>query len=890
MRSSIQMYKANKHDEIPYETIPVTCGLCQFTFERLSKPHSLRLTCPSCGVRFNHVLPEPESLEPKSVGEAIFLRLPVPETEKMFVPLYENVDIAENPFRPNATKLGHHVKAERHSLDESDNLHIHYHYTATTDNPVVSNTRSERPRLRIVSELMNESRKKTFWSLLASRGPFSTFITVMQSIVIGAAIIGLYGFIALIFHDGKQNVVHNDTHEPLEYRIDTAAISLPGVTDNFAGIGITPYISSSSVLDNSNKTAVAQKIQQPQNDVNGISTVELPVAVSQGSNANIDDLFNIDSPDVPLVDSPLDSSLELNLPSTAAAILPDLDTGNTYDVAQSPEVQAELHSKLEETEKKIRELETRYQQTLREQGQFETKSKRLITETLLRESAMMLDKDPAGSMIMARKAVKMFQEIGDPMPDLAKTVLSQSLARQIHGVQLGGSSGTVQSMSVGNTGRWLLTVDSLRNIHLWDIFKVPSGPANENGYRIDVSTVPLMNLAISTDEHWVVGARADGAIQIWNMTLERPSDSPIILRDSVPGLRRIEISPDSRWLIAYGNPHSHQQTLQRSGIGEIAQPGSVAQENGMTPKFTASPVPTGQLAVDTVLSQPDKSGNFVEPNGVWLWDLLALRSGNDAPRPLVLRGHETPISCLKISNDSKWLATAAGDRVVRIYDLKSTYPGGNQKVLAGHEHDITDIQFGPDGFWLVTGSRDGNVKVWDLRGDNTSPQAFANSVHEGGVRSLDVSADGKWFASTGYDRKIRLCDAQSLLQGKAIRESIILTTDQEFVQKLAFTHNGASMVALGNDGSIRIWDLASEIIADQALKLNGYYSTFTIGAGSRWLILASLSPEYPGIRLWPLNFNDTLALADWYGQNSLNAEHYRQAEARAKYLEQKLLR
>ncbi|HWP41818.1 MAG TPA: hypothetical protein VNO14_01190, partial [Blastocatellia bacterium] len=72
-----------------------------------------------------------------------------------------------------------------------------------------------------------------------------------------------------------------------------------------------------------------------------------------------------------------------------------------------------------------------------------------------------------------------------------------------------------------------------------------------------------------------------------------------------------------------------------------------------------------------------------------------------------LRGVES----LAFSPCGRWLASAGGDKAVRIWEVST---GRNVQVLAGHRNDITSVAFSPDGELLAAGSLGQTVRVWKL--------------------------------------------------------------------------------------------------------------------------------------------------------------------------------
>ncbi len=72
--------------------------------------------------------------------------------------------------------------------------------------------------------------------------------------------------------------------------------------------------------------------------------------------------------------------------------------------------------------------------------------------------------------------------------------------------------------------------------------------------------------------------------------------------------------------------------------------------------------------------------------------------------------HAEGILGLAFSPDSRRLAAAAGNNLVKVWDMTT---GEEDLVLRGHKDSVASVAFSPDAWRLASGSGDGAVKVWD---------------------------------------------------------------------------------------------------------------------------------------------------------------------------------
>jgi serine/threonine protein kinase len=226
-----------------------------------------------------------------------------------------------------------------------------------------------------------------------------------------------------------------------------------------------------------------------------------------------------------------------------------------------------------------------------------------------------------------------------------------------------------------------------------------------------------------------------------------------------------------------------------------------------------------------------------------------------APRfsPVRMRAelpHPDPVYAAAFAPDGAILATACGDRAVRLWDPRTLQ---TIRTLEGHRESVWSLAFAPDGRTIASAggewyrpSDSGELRLWDAASGQTR-RALAGSP--GLFFSVAFSPDGRTLAAGCWDQAVHLWDPATGAQLALLRGHTAP------VRSVAFSPDGRLLASGSFDGRVKLWDTTTRACVATLLSPNCKINAVAFSPDGKLLAVAENPLDGPTpivghIKLW----------------------------------------
>jgi WD40 repeat protein len=371
------------------------------------------------------------------------------------------------------------------------------------------------------------------------------------------------------------------------------------------------------------------------------------------------------------------------------------------------------------------------------------------------------------------------------------------------------------------------------------------------------------SVAFSPDGHLLACIGVDLVPRVWDVA----SQQQVALLRRLGGGWTLAFTPDGTRILcggedhtlrvwnATGSPDKDRLKGHKSWVTQVAFSlngrtlASVDYDLGITKLWD---VPTRRFITNLIgtLGEHAGGGAAFSPSGrllatstyhgtVTFWDTATLAQ-------IRVLTNDFGVASLAFSPDSKVLGVAAGLKVFRpnppLRSLAFWDVAAGQKLnrLTQAEPDAVAVSFSRNGRQVAVGYFGGWVRLWDWE---TGAMIKEFRKHLGQVPTVAFSAKGNFLASGGED------DEYVVVYGVAPPRILgVLEGHTGGVSSVAFAPDDKTLAAAGDDGTIRLWSLATY---QPVLTLKKHAGGVTGIAFTRdGNLLASCGGD-GDVRLWP---------------------------------------
>jgi WD40 repeat protein len=199
-----------------------------------------------------------------------------------------------------------------------------------------------------------------------------------------------------------------------------------------------------------------------------------------------------------------------------------------------------------------------------------------------------------------------------------------------------------------------------------------------------------------------------------------------------------------------------------------------------------------------------------------------------------IKAHDRNITALAISPDGEQIATAGNqkDPGLKLWDLRF---GSLKNSVTGIKAGIFDLIFDARGATIIAAGHEG-VRYWDsVSGEPRKGLSYSTRP----ISSVALTHDGL-LATGGFDRLTSVWDIST---GHRLDK---ITASRDYVRAVAFIPEGQQLIAAGDDGAVRLFNLENAREMQRRLDTFSWFRPAWMSLSADGSTLVSVSAMLPG--------------------------------------------
>ncbi len=176
-----------------------------------------------------------------------------------------------------------------------------------------------------------------------------------------------------------------------------------------------------------------------------------------------------------------------------------------------------------------------------------------------------------------------------------------------------------------------------------------------------------------------------------------------------------------------------------------------------------------------------------------------------------LEGHKLPVKDISFTPDGKVLASASQDATVKLWNIDDT--GKNLPTFSKYQTPFMSVSFAGNLNLLAAASNDGNIQIWDINDDNYTKK-HCWPAHTQGIMHISFNSDGKQLVSTSKDKTLKIwkLDKIDKCQDDTFQDEApeAILHHNKRVWSADFSPDNKLIVSGSSDNTIRLWNIDNE--------------------------------------------------------------------------------